>query len=61
LFLKTEDANFRKEKALLEELSQKAERGLPVDKEFRAYFLKQCAADASQECKMLLPLIRMKV
>ncbi|XP_078177114.1 uncharacterized protein LOC144571637 isoform X2 [Carex rostrata] len=49
LFLKIEDATFKKDKAFLEELRQKVERGISVDKEFRARFLQTMEADALHE------------
>lgn len=61
LFLKIEDAAFKKDKALLEELRQKVERGLSVDKEFKAHFVEQMKADASHEGNILVPSIQMKV
>ncbi|XP_078177113.1 uncharacterized protein LOC144571637 isoform X1 [Carex rostrata] len=52
LFLKIEDATFKKDKAFLEELRQKVERGISVDKEFRARFLQTMEADALHEVQV---------
>lgn len=61
MFLKIEDATFKKDKAFLEELRQKVERGKSVDKEFRAHFLQNMEADALHEGKMLISSIQMEI